>query len=306
MYNIMIAVMLVGSCMGASAPVPGLTARENQFINECQAARYDIALLSAKVPEKPLVMGEAVTLADLALTLGRMTGVMTTLAEEMAVMRQQMATAEREMTGLKRQVVDMRAEAAATATQASWFEWLGLFSVGRQPLLAFIFCVGGWEVATGWHRLKWLFLACLCQPHFSVAWTIMVFSVWVGRKGCHHSAILSACCLGGCPLWRRGSLAPDLLDLADPVEAGVGPVGAVVAALLASNSAVATTVGVATTVAAAVTVAAGAAATVATAMVAVPAAVATVTQPRSIYRYVRGRSARLAASSSSRVSETGF
>ena len=101
-------------------------------------------------------------------------------------------------------------------------------------------------------------------------------------------------------------LAPDLLDLTEPVEPGVGPVGAVVAALLGGNSAVATTVEVATTVAAAVTLAAGAAAMVATAVVAVPAAVATVAQPRTMYRYVRGRSARLAASSSSRVAGTGF
>jgi len=300
----LLVMVLVVSSMALE---PGLTAREKQYVSECQAARYDIALLSAKVSAKPVVTGEAVTLVDLARALIRMTGMMETAAAETAVMRQQLAEQGRETARLRRQVAEMAAAAEAVATQASWFEWLGLFSVGRQPLLAFIFCVGGWEVATGWHRLKWLFLACLCQPHFSVVWTVMVFSVWVGRKGCNLSAILSACCLGGCPLWRRGTLAPDLLDLADPVEAGVGPVGAVVAALLAGNSAVAATTAPTGPTPAAATVAAGVAATVATAVVAVPTAVATVVQPRSIYRYVRGRSARLAAaSSSSRVSETGF
>ena len=62
-----------------------------------------------------------------------------------------------------------------------------------------------------------------------------------------------------------------------------GPVGAVLSALLAGNSAVAATVEVVMTMAAAATVAAGAAATVAAAVVVVPAAVATVVQSRTMY-----------------------
>ena len=304
MFKIAISVMLM-ELMVTMALEPGLTSREKQYVSECLAARYDIALLSAKVSAKPVVTGEAVPLAHLARILERMTGMMETTAAETVMMKQQMARQEREMAGLRRQVAVMAVAAEAVATQTSWFEWLGLFSVGRQPFMAMIFCVGGWEVATGWHRLKWLILAFLCQPLTALAWLIMVVCVWVGRKGCDPLAIFSACCMGGCPLWRRGVLAPDLLDLTEPVEPGVGPVGLVVAALLAGNSAVAATVEVATTVAAAVTLAAGAAATVATAVVAVPAAVATVVQPRTMYRYVRGRLGQQSRPST-KVSETGF
>ena len=159
-------VMLVVSSMALE---PGLTAREKQFVSECQAARYDIALLSAKVPEKPVVAGEAVTLVDLALTLGRMEILMVGQAEQLAMVVKKVERQERETAGLRRQVAEMAA--AATATQQSWFEWLGLFSVGRQPLMAMVFCVGGWEVDTGWHRLKWLVLACLCQPFTCLLYT---------------------------------------------------------------------------------------------------------------------------------------
>ena len=308
MFKIMILLcMSVGPCFSAVSFEPGLTAREKQFVSECAAARYDIALLSAKVPEKPVVAGEAVTLVDLARTLFRMEMVMESQAEKLEEVVLKIAKQEQQMAGLRRQVAAMAAAAAATAYQQSWFEWLGLFAVGRQPILAFIFCIGGWEVAAGWHRLKWLLLACLCQPLSAAAWTLMVVCVWAGRKGCDPCGVASACCLGGCPLWRRGVPASDLLDLDEPAERGVGPVGAVLAALVTANSAMATTVEVATTVAAVATVAAGAAATMATALVAVPVAVMTVTQPRTMYRYVRGRSARLAAvSSSSHLSETGF
>ena len=59
MFKIMILLcMSVGPCFSAVGFEPGLTARERQYVSECAAARYDIALLSAKVPEKPMVAGK--------------------------------------------------------------------------------------------------------------------------------------------------------------------------------------------------------------------------------------------------------
>jgi len=53
------------------------------------------------------------------------------------------------MALLRSQVAEMATVVVATTTQASWFEWLGLFALERQPFLSLILCVGGWEVATG-------------------------------------------------------------------------------------------------------------------------------------------------------------
>ena len=64
-------------------------------------------------------------------------------------MYRKMVRQEREVALLRSQVAEMATVMAATATQASWFERLGLFALGRQPFLSLIFCVGGWEVATG-------------------------------------------------------------------------------------------------------------------------------------------------------------
>ena len=286
MNRIMMVMMVLVVSMALK---PDLSLREKQLVSECTAARYDIALLSAKVPERPVVAGEAVTLVDLARALSRITGVLETAAEEMKEVQQQMVGQRRELAGLRRQVTEMAAAAVVTANNQSWFDWLSLFAVGRQQFLAFIACVGGWEVSSGWHRLKWLCFAFLCQPFVTAVWLVMVISVWAGRKGWDPSGIAAACCLGGCPLWRRGSPAADLLDLDEPAELGVGPVGAAFAAMLYGHSAVVATVEAAVTVAAAATVVAGAAAAVATAVVAVPAAVATVVQPRSMYRYIRVR-----------------
>jgi hypothetical protein len=107
--------MLVVSSMALE---PGLTAREKQFVSECQAARYDIVLLSAKVPEKPVVAGEAVTLVDLALTLGRMEMVIVGQSEQLATVSKTVERQEQEMSGLRRQVAEMAAAATAAATRA--------------------------------------------------------------------------------------------------------------------------------------------------------------------------------------------
>ncbi len=59
MNKIIILVIVFVLVMSSIALKSGLTAREKQFVSECQAAWYDIALLSAKLPEKPDVTDEA-------------------------------------------------------------------------------------------------------------------------------------------------------------------------------------------------------------------------------------------------------